>query len=344
MSGHRMVTRSQKKHVRFTGQSSETPKPAFKKIIRKPVHLTEDLLYIVNKKLRSMDNSERKRLIQDLDPLDLTEPSEPFTDVVYRRTKYWNLSQTQLAVMHKINFDSNSTAVCKLNSMNEFFSHLFRGARFAGSREFRKFLSYDDRIAGSKAETSVVRYVQLPKDYFRPHSDCVFFGELAWKENGVMMVDSENFALCLLIWKLKEWIVLPRERHYPLSCQRVHGPSCRCRNLLDAMWTDDFMRMFFHDQGIVNNISVIDTDDGLRRHNALESAQDHMQTFCRKLITGEEMISRSNRAFNVLAATQLQRILQELDTTLRCIDRQHLNEDTDSIDSSDIDSDGCSIM
>ena len=227
------------------------------------VQLTEDLLYIVNKKLRSMDKAKRdKKLKLKLGYLR-QQVTMPFTEVVYRKKNSLDLSETDLAVMHRCNFQSNSTAACELNSMDEFLSHLDWAASFAESSDYRKFLrTYSKPAAELHDSFDVVRFVQLPKDYYRPHSDCLLFGELAWKEDGIMKVEASNFALCMAIWRMKQWVVLSSEYVYPLSCNRQgrwDGDSwrlydCSCRNLLHAILTDQTIQKFLKDEGNVSTL------------------------------------------------------------------------------------------
>ena len=295
-----------------------------------PVRLTEDLLYIVNKKLQTMDKKTRDDNIQNFD--NNWQPwrgpvSGPFTEIAYRKQNSSDLSQTELAVMHKVNFDSNSTAVCKLNSMSQFFSNVARGAKAAKSADYRKFLDYKRSNPMGRVKCTIARFVQLPKDYYRPHSDCDFFGELAWKENGVMTVEADNFALCLTIWTLKEWLSNPIDKSYPLSCYSSGEFCCfSCRRLLPAMWTDDRLRSFLTDRTISEQVGhvVYDYHDSRiddvihRNYWQLERANGEIKNYARKLLTGEEMISRCNRSHNVLTALQLERIVKKLEKTLKC--------------------------
>ena len=284
--------------------------------LKNPIQLSEDLLFIVNKKLRSIDKAKRDSRIEyeEGNSEEHGEIRKPFTEVVYRKSCGYNMSETQKAVMHKISFDSTSMALCEVSSMQDFMRSLDFGIRIK-SVDFHTLVSYKRRNTGAKVPwvSPLVRFIQFPEDYYRPQSDCAFFGELAWKENGVMMVNADNFALCMVIWKLKDWIVSTDERSYPLPCQRGFCSCCfcySCPNLLHALQTDVILRQFFDDQGIGGDIN------DLNSYKALERAKYHMQTFCRKLITGEDTISRSSRSFNLNAAIQLQKILQELSVTL----------------------------
>ena len=300
----------------------DKPKPTIEKKVTRSVRLTEDLLYIVNKKLRTMDKKSRDNTIQEFNQYSWMNPvASPFTEIAYRKRRLLYLSETELAVMHKINFDSNSIAVCKISSMSQFFASVNRGGLAAKSREYRNFLDFKDRGADARVTTAPARFFQLPKDYFRPHSDVALFAELAWKEDGVMMVDADNFALCLTIWRLKEWLVNPVDNSYPLSCLFVDRINCRCLNLLHAMRTDDRLRKFISNEATFKGIDFDTCDYGhdfTENIRGLYSARWGIKGFAKKLITGEEMISRSNRAENVLSASQLLRMLEKLSSIIEC--------------------------
>ena len=314
-----MLTRSQAK----IGQADDETSQVVKQKSGRSVRLSDDLLYIVNKKLRTMDQAERDRKIHNFGRYSLNSSiPDPFTEITYRK-QFAEFSQTKLAVMHKINFDSNSTAVCKLNSMSQFLVSIF------GRREHYYPPVY------WQLNIVAARFIQLPKDYFRPHSDCHFFGELAWKENGIMMVDADNFALCLIIWRLKEWLVNPIENEYPLFPCKLGGEggiSCPCHSLLDAMRTDDRLRKFLEGRTIFEGIDYdlweesISEDqrnqDWEENNNVLELIRREMKIFYKKLITGEEMVSQSNRAENVLSALQMDKLIDRFKNITHCFRRK----------------------
>ena len=314
MSEHGMMTRLKKQQIES-----------------RKVLLTEDLLYIVNKKLRLTDKARRDKIVQSVQ-----ENDRPFTKIVTRDSPL-NFTETELAVMHKVKFNSQYTAVCEISSMERLRRNVRKAAASTNSRDYMCLLGsksapYYGVYATNKQlnVNSVARVVQLPKDYFRPNSDCHFFGELAWKEDGVMMVEAEKFALCMNIWRLKEWLVLSDYNRYPLHCKPIEGQcTCRCNALLHAMWTDMKLRKFFLDQGVevltADNIdydTYFSTYKNRNRQNyreGLRRARIQMQLYCKRLITGEEMICRSTRSINVLASLQLQRILERLRLTIECI-------------------------
>ena len=255
----------------------------------------------------------------------------PFTEVVYRRKNSLDLSETELAVMHRCNFQSNSTAACQLSSMDDFLTDLEIAISFAESSDYRKFLRTGSKPATDFYETfDAVRFVQLPKDYYRPHSDCLLFGELAWKEDGIMKVEASNFALCMVIWRMKQWVVLSSET-YPLPCKKDEirvGESwrlydCFCRNLLHVISTDETLQKFLKDEGIVNWSGHVDR----RLFDQLHQVIMEIEDYCRKLITGEEMISRSSRLKNVVFSLQLQKVLEKLQMMNNCVSSQVFPDD-----------------
>ena len=61
-----------------------------------------------------------------------------------------------------------------------------------------------------------------------------------------MMVEAEKFSLCMLIWRMKKWLLLPSEESFPLQCPRISdyiGVDCGCKQLLQAMWTNDILKL-----------------------------------------------------------------------------------------------------
>ena len=244
----------------------------------------------------------------------------PFREVCYQKKS--TLCQTQLAVMHKTYFDFNSTAICKLSSLKLFLDRVEWGYTLSDYTSHKiRYLLWWARDFSDKLDDTLVRYIQLPKDYFRPHSDSYYFGEVAFKQNGVMIVEADKLALCTTICKLKDWLVFPG-RPYPLACSNFSDSRwCFCSNLLHAMWTDDKLRNFFEEQGI----HELKEDINSEYCDQLEEVYSSMIDYCAKLITGEKMISRSNRAANVLASTQLRLILKEFSTMLRCL-RSNMGE------------------
>ena len=60
-----------------------------------------------------------------------------------------------------------------------------------------------------------------------------------------MLVESDKFSLCMLVWRMKQWLVPPSEEHsYPLPCRGYTDgyTDCVCKHLLQVMWTDDTLK------------------------------------------------------------------------------------------------------
>ena len=210
--------------------------------------------------------------------------------------------------MHKTNFDNTSTLVCEHDSMDDFMFKIQMAARFVANPDYKNFLLFQKKDAGSKVQNPVARFVQLPPDYFLPEDMdfCAFFAELAWKEDGAVMVEVDKFALCMLIWSLKQWLVCPTVCSYPLSCGKAEGLDCRCRNLIRAMWTDENLRKFFQDKTSFLRIDVDENGDDVEYETSmalqeqmseLEDAGDEMKNYAWKLVLGEETI-RSGSGFS----------------------------------------------
>ena len=59
-----------------------------------------------------------------------------------------------------------------------------------------------------------------------------------------MMVEADKFSLCILIWRIKQWLVLPSEEPFPIPCHEIYDYcDCRCKQLLRALWTDDTLKL-----------------------------------------------------------------------------------------------------
>ena len=160
----------------------DEPKISTNKISKTEVRLTEDLLYVVNKKLKSKDKAARDQKIKAFDDRQKAHYAEPFTEVSYLNRSDLNTSQTQLAVMHETYFKSNSIAVCGDNSMEAYLENIDFARIVTRSPDYRDLLCID-RDNKSKVKNPVVRFLQLPEDYIRPHSNCFYLGELAFKLN-----------------------------------------------------------------------------------------------------------------------------------------------------------------
>ena len=332
MSKHEMMTRSKKKiqndeNSVIAASSSEAKQQA------EPTRLTEDLLYVVNKKLRSMDKTSREKKLHEIFPRGyLLDSSLKHFDqsvyVVYRTGVPEQFSQIEFAVMHTLCLNSKATAAFGIYCMDNF--------EFALRQPSVKDVFFDPCKDISKQEADdLVRFVQLPGDYkqqMKLYEDTIFFPELSWDESGERIVEFEKFALLMIIHRLKRWLAIPSE-YYPLCDPRRRAmPNDRsycngsCSNLLHAMWTDDFLRGFFQEQGIQHSI----TDwaaEGLDewgnepvRPETIDEARRYMNGYSYELLAGTKKISETNRAINVLASVHLTQLAEKLRMNISCYD------------------------
>ena len=65
------------------------------------------------------------------------------------------------------------------------------------------------------------------------------------------------------------------------------------------------------------------------RQNQLERACTEMKAYCKKLVTGEEVVCQSNRYKNLLSSSQLSRLMEKFEMALYCIDANEIGEDED---------------
>ena len=261
-----------------------------------PVRLTEDLLYIVNKKLESRDIKERNEAFDD----DRSLEASMFAGVTGYRSMAANISQAEKAVMHKLFFDQNSIASCDLGSTENLM---------AVTQQFHLF----DYCKNADVPTPCqVGFIKLPGDFLQPDKNCIepctLFKELAWEEKDMILIDAKQFIECILIRKLKLWLE-NCAKAYPIQCRMKNPPclmaqTCRCRNIfrVATFMTENFVHRF----GLQNIRAQTEM-----RLSGLPAISRALLRNCKKLMTGKELISESNRAENVLLAMQL-RLLADL--------------------------------
>ena len=257
----------------------------------------------------------------------------PFTEVSYRKKPA--LSQKQLAVMHKVYLKFNSIAICKIDTMERFLemtkawtdeitkTSYFDMDRWDPDPELRQNVNeMFEEIWGWTGEYWA-RFIQLPKDYPNgPQADCTFFEELAQDENGTPTVDVKQFSLCMAVYKLKQWLAWPSKYDYPFGCYCFFSfkyTDCQCKKILAVVWTDKLLRSFFEKRGIEWNYLADNNDIDDWHPDEMKAAASDMRNYSNKLMTGEEMICPSNRALNVLCATQVFKIAGKVDVAIDCI-------------------------
>ena len=267
-----------------------------------PIRLTEDLLYIVNKKLESRDIKERNEAFDD----DRSLQASIFAGVTgYRST---NVSQTEKAVMHKLFFDQNSIASCDLDSTENLMAVIQRFQLFDYCKNF------------DVPTPCQVGFIKLPGDFLQPDKNCIepctLFKELAWKEKDMILIDAKQFTECILIRRLKLWLE-NSAKSYPIECNMKNPPclvaqTCRCRNIfrVATFMTENFVHSF----GLQNIRAQTEM-----RLSGLPAISRALLRNCKKLMTGKELISESNRAENVLLAMQLRLLADKVDRAHSCL-------------------------
>ena len=274
-------------------------------------------MYLVNKKLKSMDKEARDVRLQEVKTTQIHPllhwraiPVLPLKEVTYRNEDTLSekaLSQTQLAVMHKTYLGSNTIGICEIDSMERFIEL---------EQDYEIFNIYlNFRYDGYGRCNNWARFFQLPKEYNQQNWDCAFFPELAREENGIMIVEVENLYCCVEIYQVKRWLAWPGMYEYPFECFEENYPYfCRCNRLLSVLYEDKLLRSFLENRGV-------DFDDNFEkwRPDQIRDAASDMRNYCDKLMTGEEMISESNRPLNVLSATQLFEVVEKMQVAIECL-------------------------
>ena len=137
-----------------------------------------------------------------------------------------------------------------------------------------------------------------------------------------MVVELGELAKCLRIWEMKEWLADP-SKHNPLTCENYYNrtvlnithyswKNCRCHNIIEALWCDDTFRRIFSEARIDRNNNQ--PSSWRRIHRQLID-------YAKKLYSGEEMVSNSNRALNVLTSSQAKRLANSVTTAIKCKER-----------------------
>ena len=267
----------------------------------KLVRLTEDLLFAVNKKLESRDKKTRNEASVDDDLFDEL--------VGYRRTWPSTFSQTKKAIMHKLFFDRNSILKIRYDSTEVLVS-------IAHINEYL----FDYHKNARVYTPCKVGFINLPGDFFDPNEDCIekctLFKELAWKEKDMILIETERFTECILIWRLKQWLENCTNL-YPLQCYMKNPScgvveSCQCRNI--------FRVATFLSENCIQRLGLenIRSQSKIRRFDLLAISRI-MFRYCGNLISGEEIISESSRAENVVFAMHLRLLAEKFNQAHNCL-------------------------
>ena len=134
-----------------------------------------------------------------------------------------------------------------------------------------------------------------------------------------MVVGLGELGKCMRIWEMKEWLADP-SKHNPLACE-THGRTmvpwivfvdCSCHNIIETLWCDDTFRRIFSEAGIDRNDTQLSTWRNIYRL---------LRDYAQKLYSGEEMVSNSNRALNVLTSSQAKRLANSVMMACKCKER-----------------------
>ena len=127
-----------------------------------------------------------------------------------------------------------------------------------------------------------------------------------------MMVEFSMLPVCMRIWDVKEWLTDPSKKKCYSPYNWLIESNCRCQNIIEALWYDDTFRRVF-------------TEAGISRHDESFSTfrEIHRLVFgyAKKLYSGEEMVSHSNRALNVLTACHAKQLALSVGVAVRCKER-----------------------
>ena len=125
-----------------------------------------------------------------------------------------------------------------------------------------------------------------------------------------MMVELAMLPECMRIWDIKAWLTDPSKNN-PLSCFDADY-DCRCRNIVETLWYDGTFRRILTEAGISRH------DDHL---STLREIQRLVIDYAKKLYSGEEVVSQSNRALNVLTSSHAKRLATSVAVAVRCKER-----------------------
>ena len=313
MSEHPMTTRLRSKTLKQTDI-----REFFGKVTNdKRVRLTEDLLYIVNKKLQTMDRSAR------IDKIIKYQSRRVFKELYYRQ-KPRGYSQEELTVMHKVYFDSNATAESGYDSMKDFQTFIwdewFPGDGFMDTR-------HDYPVDEEISRPDLFRFVKLPDDYKPLSNGYNFFDDLSWKENGAILVKAAQIPKFMLIYEFNQWFTDHTQR-FPLDCSRhvtVNGPSphCDCREIYPLLWSGGFFRRIFRERGI-EPMAGISTFPPARAPVTVDTRLHHLLDMVEAMneyvgrLSRKEIVLDEDHGLNLLAAFQLKILAEKLGEAHLC--------------------------
>ena len=274
---------------------------------KKPVRLTEDLLYLVNKQLQKLDTEERMKKIKDR-----THEHTIFKAISYRKKPPRELTQAGQAVMHKVYFDSNATAEADSDEFKLFQVDLWDEWDCRDG-----FMDRDQRpLTAEVSRPDLFRYVKLPADYQRPNPGYEFFDEFTWKEGGSILAKAAQIPQIFMIKDFRTWLHADPTMIQPLDCcwrnDHYRGEGCPRRVIYHVLWLSELFRTIFQESG-VNRLA----EGPFHRFEDIWFIRDAMMKFGAKLTKGE-VVLLEDHGLNLLTAFQIKTLAEKFDNARYC--------------------------
>ena len=277
----------------------------------KPVVLTEDLIHVVNKKLKTMDKLRREDVLQ--------QQFDKICEVKYLNRLSSDLSETEKALVHQHYFERNSLADTNASSMLEFVVIIEASGLVT---------PWDTHIVDINQVKKPVQFFKLPDDYYGNCSvinDCTVFADLAKKKKGMILVREKDLNQCVVTWEIIRWLVRG-DNQYPLNCKELmvqpNVYSCRCLYLVYLFWSSDTIESLFVESGV-------ERDGIIQILNNQGNPINNMRQLCEWTLAGAEGGVRGllsghyklydSRPKNLLFATQLRILTTKLDRAISCV-------------------------
>ena len=295
-----------KNHLK-TSKMSENNNAIVGDADKKPVRLTEDLLYLVNKQLKKMDTEERMKKIKDR-----THEHTIFKAISYRKKPPRESTQAGQAVMHKMYFDSNATAEADSDEFVIFQVDLWDEWDCRDG-----FMDRDQRpLTAEVSRPDLFRFVKLPADYERPNPGYEFFDELTWKEGGSILAKAAQIPQIFMIYDFRTWIYADPRMVQPLHCcwraDHDRPVGCPRRVIYHVLWLSELFRSIFQRSG-VNRLA----EGPFNRFEERWFIRDAMMEFGAKLTRGEVAL-HDDHGLNLLAAFQIKMLAEKFDNAHYC--------------------------
>ena len=313
MTSPRMITRSRaRKNAERTDNDMSTLRTDLSNISR-PVNLTEDIIYMVNKKMKMMDKMRREH------DLHLRfDTSESIYEVKYLNRFPSEFSETEKAVTHQHYFERSSVAQTKAIDMLEFVNKC-KTSGHVNPWDANKI----------KQVKKSVQFFELPDDYYGENpviDDCSVLADLAERKNGMILVRSKHLNQCVATWEIARWLVVG-DCQYPLKCMELmvqeNVYTCHCLYLVYIFWSSSTIESVFVGSGVervtTNNLNDLVEQDPFEAMKQLcEWTLAGAEKGVSELLSGRLKLYES-RPRNVLFATQLRLLTKKLDCALDCV-------------------------